>query len=65
MNRSDGAITYEQWLHQRVANPTMACGPTVVDDRPWWQYLPGLNPYANLERQARQAGRQTDKEAGQ
>jgi len=29
----------------------------VIDHRPWWQYLPGLNPYADLERQARQAER--------
>jgi hypothetical protein len=64
MNQPDGAITYEQWLRGRIASPGKDCGPPVVDDRPWWQHLPGLNPHAGLERQARAAGRQAEKEAG-
>jgi hypothetical protein len=59
-----GAITYGQWLRNRVAEPNVDCGPDVIDDRPWWQHLPGLNPYAPLERQARAARHQADKEAG-
>ena len=55
-----GAITYGQWLRNHIANPTVICGPPVVDHRQWWQHLPGLNPYAGLERQARAA----EKEAG-
>lgn len=58
------SITYEQWLRGRAANPREICGPPVIDDRQWWQHLPGLNPYAELERQAREAGRQAEKEAG-
>ena len=52
------AITYQQWLLNRIAEPGTICGPPVLDDRPWWQHLPGLNPYAELEAQARQAERE-------
>jgi hypothetical protein len=52
-----GAISYERWLLNRIAHPGVICGPDVIDNRPWWQYLPGLNPHADLERQARQAER--------
>jgi hypothetical protein len=65
MDRPAGAITYGEWLHSRIAEPRRDCGPDVIDDRPWWQHLPLLNPYAALERQARAAGRQPEKEAGQ
>ena len=58
------AITYEQWLRNQVSDPRVICGPDVADDRPWWQHLPGLNPYAGLERQARQAEHQAELEAG-
>jgi hypothetical protein len=54
--RSDppaGAISYEQWLLNRIAHPGAICGPPVIDDRPWWQHLPGLNPYHELEQRAR------------
>ena len=55
--RPDGAISYEQWLHNRIAEPGVICGPPVIDDRAWWQHLPGLNPYHELEQQARAADR--------
>jgi hypothetical protein len=57
------AITYGQWLRDRIADPLRECGPDVIDDRPWYRHLPGLNPYAALERQARQAGHRAGKEA--
>lgn len=53
----EGAITYEQWLLYRIANPGVTCGPDVIDTRSWWQYLPGLNPYADLKQRARAAER--------
>ena len=59
-----GAITREQWLRNRIADPLTFCGSPVVDDRPWWQYLPGLDPHRELERQAREARRQPEREAG-
>ena len=52
-----GAITYRQWLLNRIAEPGMICGPPFTDDRAWWQHLPGLNPYAELEQRAREAER--------
>ena len=60
-----GAISYEQWLLNRIAEPGTICGPPVIDDRAWWQHLPRLNPYAGLEARARAAQRQAaDAEAG-
>jgi hypothetical protein len=56
-----GAISYPQWLANQVAHPGMVCGPDVFDDRRWRQHLPGLNPYADLERQA---GQRAQVEAG-
>lgn len=56
--RPSGAITYGQWLQNQIADPGWVCGPDVVDDRRWWQHLPGLNPYAELEERAREATRQ-------
>jgi hypothetical protein len=56
------AISYEQWLRNRIASPGTFCGPPVYDDRVWWQHLPGLNPYADLERRWRQAIRQFEAE---
>lgn len=53
----DGPVTYEQWLRTRIAQPGLVCGPDVIDSRRWWEYLPGLNPYAGLEAQARAAER--------
>ena len=53
----DGAITYPQWLANQIEHPGMVCGPPVIDDRAWWQHLPGLNPYAELEARARQASK--------
>ena len=64
MNQPDGPIPYSEWLRDRIANPGLDCGPDIVDDRSWWQYLPGLNRHAALERQVRAAGRQADREAG-
>lgn len=52
-----GAISYGQWLVNQIADPGMVCGPDVIDNRRWWQHLPGLNPYAGLEARARQARR--------
>ena len=52
-----GVITYQQWLLNRIAEPGVICGPDVIDDRAWWQHLPGLNPYAELELRARKAER--------
>jgi hypothetical protein len=51
----EGAITYQQWLLNRISEPGMDCGPDVGDDRAWWQHLPGLNPYHELEQRARAA----------
>jgi hypothetical protein len=59
-----GAITYEQWLRARIAEPGTICGPPVIDGRPLWQHLPGLNPYRDLEQRARAAERQWEAEAG-
>ena len=56
-------ISYEQWLRDRIARPGMECGPPVIDDRAWWQHLPGLNPYAELEARMRAAQRQPQPEA--
>jgi hypothetical protein len=64
MKRPEGAISYAEWLRGLIAEPGKVCGPDVVDDRSWWQHLPGLNPHAGLERQARAASRQADREAG-
>jgi hypothetical protein len=50
-----GAITYQQWLLNRIAEPGVICGSPVIDDRAWWQHLPVFNPYAELEQRARQA----------
>jgi hypothetical protein len=52
-----GAITCQQWLLNRIAEPGTICGPPVIDDRAWWQHLPGLNPYHELEQRARAAER--------
>ena len=52
-----GTISYRQFLINQINEPGVICGPDVIDDRPWWQHLPGLNPYAGLEAQARQASR--------
>jgi len=54
---SRGAISYEEWLRRRITEPGTECGPDVYDPRRWWQHLPGLNPYAELERRAREAER--------
>ena len=54
---SRGAISYEEWLRRRIAEPGKECGPPVIDDRAWWQHLPGLNPYAEVEQRAREAER--------
>lgn len=59
-DRPKGAITYQQWLLNRIAEPGMICGPPVIDDRAWWQHLPGLNPYYELEQRARVAGREAE-----
>ena len=53
-----GAISYEQSLRNRIAEPSAICGPPVHDTRTLWQHLPRLNPYRVLERQARQAERE-------
>ncbi len=58
-----GTITYQQWLLNRIAEPGMICGPGVIDNRAWYQHLPGLNPYAELEERARQAEREWSAEA--
>lgn len=66
----EGALSYPEWLRWKMANPMMDCGPDVIDDRPWYQHLPWLNPYAGLEAQlreteraARQVGREAQHEA--
>ena len=51
-DRPKGAITYPQWLLNRIAEPGMICAPPVITDRAWWQHLPGLNPYHELEQRA-------------
>jgi hypothetical protein len=51
------AITYREWLERRIAQPGTICGPPVIDERAWWQHLPGLNPYADLEQRAQKAER--------
>jgi hypothetical protein len=53
-----GAIPYPQWLIKQIEHPGEICGPDIIDDRAWWQHLPGLNPYAELEAQLRAARRQ-------
>lgn len=57
------AITYEQRLINQISNPGTICGPDVIDDRSWWQHLPWLNPYAELEAQAWQASQQATQAA--
>jgi hypothetical protein len=49
------AISYEQYLRNRIAEPLATCGPPVRDTRSLWQHIPWLNPYRVLEQQARQA----------
>jgi hypothetical protein len=63
LSRADVPITYEQWLQNRIAQPLAMCGPDVIDSRPWYQHLPGLNPYAGLEAQAREDARQAGRES--
>jgi len=58
-----GAISYQQWLLNRIAEPGTICGPPVIDHRRWCQHLPGLNPYAELEARMRAAQRQPQPEA--
>jgi hypothetical protein len=58
-----GAITYEQWLVNGIKHPGMVCGPDVIDTRAWWQHLPLLNPYAELQAQWREAHRNVDPQA--
>lgn len=50
-------VSYAEFLERQVAEPGYECGPDVEDDRRWWQHLPGLNPYAGLEAQVREASR--------
>jgi hypothetical protein len=52
------AISYEQWLRNRIASPRTICGPPVADFPSFWQDLfPFLKPaeIRELEHQARQA----------
>lgn len=52
------AISYEQWLRNRIASPSTICGPPVADFPSFWQHLfPLLKPpgIRQLEQQARQA----------
>ena len=56
-------LAAEQTLLNRIAEPGMICGPGVIDNRAWYQHLPGLNPYAELEERARQAEREWSAEA--
>ena len=52
------AISYEQWLRNRIARPTTICGPDVVGFPSFWQDLfPFLKPAGirQLEHQARRA----------
>jgi hypothetical protein len=52
------AISYEQYLRNRIAEPLSFCGPPVHDTRSLWQHIPWLNPYRELEQQARHAERE-------
>jgi hypothetical protein len=54
------AISYEQYLRNRIAEPLAFCGPLVHDTRSLWQHIPWLNPYRELEQQARQAEREAE-----
>ena len=49
------AISYQQYLRNRIAEPLTTCGPPVHDTRSLWQHIPWLNPYRELEHEARQA----------
>jgi hypothetical protein len=49
------AISYGQYLRNRIAEPLATCGAPVHDTRPFWQHIPWLNPYRELEHEARQA----------
>jgi hypothetical protein len=53
----DGAISRQQWLINQINAPGLICGPPVIDDRAWWQHIPGLNPHAELEARLREAQR--------
>jgi len=56
-----GAISYEQWLRNRIARPLIICGPPVLDFPSVWQDLfPFLKTpeVRELEHRARQAERQ-------
>jgi hypothetical protein len=55
-----GAISYEEWLHRRVTDPGVCCGPPVYSAPSFWQDLfPWLKDAGlrELERQAREAER--------
>jgi hypothetical protein len=58
------AISYEQWLLDKIAYPGMICGPPVIDDRALWQQIPWLNPYRELQRRVRVAELQPEPESG-
>ncbi|MGH3254825.1 MAG: hypothetical protein ACRDOU_05345 [Streptosporangiaceae bacterium] len=52
------AISYEESLRRRIAEPGIICGPPVVGFSPFWRDLfPLLKPpgIRKLERQAREA----------
>jgi len=52
------AISYEQWLRNRIADPLTICGPPVADYPSFWQDLfPFLKPAGirELEHRAREA----------
>jgi len=53
-----GAISYEQWLRNRIANPITVCGPDIAGPPSFWQNLfPFLKPAGirQPEHQARHA----------
>lgn len=54
------AISYEQYLRNRIAQPHATCGPPVHDTRSLWQHIPAFNPYRELEQQARRAERELE-----
>jgi len=57
---SAGAVSYEQWLRNRIAGRGVICGPPIHGAPPFWQGLfPFLKPAGlrDLEHQARQAER--------
>jgi hypothetical protein len=58
-----GAISYEQWLRNRIARPAVICGPDIADPPSFWQDLFPFHKPAGI-RQLEHQARHAELEAG-